>query len=109
MHESMAHIAGTTDRKFQVGQPVVYRVPKQGTRPGPRAKNLRPARHGESYAYEVDKYWTVVEILPQNRVMLVTRRGKTHAVGVDDPLLRPASWWERWFYRAWFPADPPPR
>ena len=92
--------------RYFLGQPVVYRQPKQGTSPGPRARNLRPARHGESYVYNVDKYWRVVEFLDNNELRLLTRRGKTHIVKRDDPQLRPASWWERIYFWGRFPVPP---
>ncbi len=34
--------------------------------------------------------------------LLVTRTGKEHTVGVTDPNLRPARWWERWLYAGRF-------
>lgn len=33
-----------------------------------------------------------------------TRRGKRHVLRTDDPALRPARWWERWFWGNRFPA-----
>lgn len=42
---------------YSVGDLVVYRKSKRSTAPGPRAKNIQPATHGEEYGYSVDKYW----------------------------------------------------
>jgi hypothetical protein len=92
--------------RYYVGQAVVYRLPKQGTRPGRRARNLRPSPHGETYVYDVDKYWRIAEFLAGDQLLLTTRRGKTHIVRRDDPQLRPASWWERLFYCGRFPGPP---
>ncbi|HET6424917.1 MAG TPA: hypothetical protein VFG20_14610 [Planctomycetaceae bacterium] len=88
---------------FQVGDPVVFRMTKFSTDPGPRAVEVQPARSGETYSYVVDKFWTVGEVAPDNTVVLVTRRGKQHRVAINDLRLRPANLWERWFYRKRFP------
>lgn len=60
---------------------------------------------GDDYSYVVDKFWIVTQLIDDQQVMLSTRRGKTHLVRTDDPLLRKARWWERWRYRGRFP-DP---
>lgn len=90
--------------ELKPGDPVVYRVCKTSTDPGPRAQKVHPAQHGDWYSYQVDKYWAVSEVLSDGSLTLVTRRGKQHTVPVDDPRLRPARWWERWLYRDRFPA-----
>ncbi|MCC6509235.1 MAG: hypothetical protein IT423_09020 [Pirellulaceae bacterium] len=89
--------------KFAIGDRVIYTRDKYSNRPGPRAKNVAPTPHGETYAYQVDKYWTVTELTPDGSVVLITRRGKTHVVPVSDPRLRKANWWERLFYSGRFP------
>lgn len=89
-------------RKFKVGDWVVYRVTKRSTNPGPRAQNIEPAPRGESYAYQVDKYWAV-EAIDGDQVILRTRRGKTHTLGQSDPMLRHARWWEKQFLGYRFP------
>jgi hypothetical protein len=91
-------------RAFRAGDPVIYVVSKNGTHPGPRAKHLHPAPAGETYSYQVEKFWTVAEVRLDGHLLLVTRRGKQHDVESTDPRLRPARWWERWIYRERFPA-----
>jgi hypothetical protein len=90
-------------RQYRRGDPVIFRVVKSSYRPGPRARNIYPAPHGESYSYAVDKFWTVAEELGNDMLLLQTRRGKTHRVHAHDPQLRHATWWERVRYGARFP------
>ncbi len=90
-------------RTFCVGDPVIFRMTKFSTDPGPRAKEVQPARSGETYSYLVDKFWTVGQIATDGTLVLVTRRGKQHRVTPEDLRLRPANWWERWMYAARFP------
>jgi len=90
-------------RRYVAGEPVIYRKQKHSTAPGPRAKAIEPAPHGEDYSYIVDKFWVVVECPATDRVLLSTRRGKQHVVAASDPNLRPARWWERLLYRDRFP------
>lgn len=89
--------------KYEVGDRVVYTRDKHSTRPGPRAKNVFATPHGETYEYQVDKYWRVTEVDPNGSVIVRTRRGKRHVVAVTDPRLRPAKWWEKWLYDSRFP------
>ena len=86
------------------GDWVVYRKPKFGIVPGPRAKAVAPAPQGEGYTYIVEKFWVVTDILPDGRLRLRTRRGKEHVVRSNDANLRQARWWERWLYRDRFRA-----
>jgi hypothetical protein len=88
---------------YKTGDPVIFVVSKSSSDPGPRAKDIHPAPAGDTYSYMVEKFWRVVEVRPNNHLLLVTRRGKQHAVAVDDPRLRPARWWERWLYKKRFP------
>ena len=87
---------------FKPGDPVIFRVTKQSTIPGPRAVDVHPAQSGETYSYEVDKFWTVREV-QDDAVMLVTRRGKRRTISRGDWRLRHARWWERWLYSDRFP------
>jgi hypothetical protein len=88
---------------YQIGEPVVYRAQKRSSSPGPRAKNVRPARHGEDYFYEVPKYW-VVEFVGRNGILIArTRRGKQRLIDTQDARLRRAHWWERLFLHDRFP------
>lgn len=89
-------------RNYQAGDWVVYRKTKYSTQPGPRAQNISPSQHGEKYAYTVDKYWVVADVLGDGRLVLHTRRGKEHTVSADDPGLHRARWWERLLYRSRF-------
>ena len=89
-------------REYHPGDWVVFRVTKYGVHPGPRAENVIPARHGDSYCYTIDKFWIVVGQAPNGHLMLKTRRGKQHVVAPDDLRLRKANLWERWRYRSRF-------
>jgi hypothetical protein len=88
---------------WKPGEWVVYRKQKASPAPGPRARQVTPAEKGEVYHYLVDKYWVVCQVRAEGNVLLRTRRGKTHVVRSDDPRLRRARWWERWFLAARFP------
>lgn len=90
-------------KNLKVGQTVVYRMPKSSTSPGQRAINVRPSSAGESYAYEVEKYWVVSKIIDEKFVELTTRTGKRHVISIDDRRLRLASWIERTFSADRFP------
>jgi hypothetical protein len=88
--------------KFAAGDWVLYRKLKHSTSPGPRASNISPAPAGELYTYLVEKFWIVEEVLPDGRLRLRTRRGKSHLIDRSDPNLRRIPWWKRWFYRRRF-------
>ena len=90
-------------REFKPGDLVVYRKTKHSTSPGPRAKQVVPARYGDDYTYQVDKFWVVAESRSDSTLLLQTRRGKTHLVDSNNPNLRRAHWWERWLYGDRFP------
>lgn len=87
---------------FHAGDWVVYRKTKFSTHPGPRAQNVNPAQRGDLYAYTVDKFWVVVDVLSNGQLILQTRRGKEHIIRADDPNLHRARWWERLLYRRRF-------
>ena len=90
-------------KTFQPGDRIVYRKTKHSPQPGPRAEAIVPARGGDNYAYCVDKYWTVRDLTDENQLQVVTRTGKTHLLNPDDPNLRHANLWERWFLKERFP------
>lgn len=90
--------------RFSVGDRVVYVRDKVSERPGKRAKNVFPAPHGETYTYEVEKYWLVDQILNEDQVVVRTRRGKLHTIPTSDPRLRKARWWEKFFLASRFPS-----
>lgn len=82
-------------RSFKPGDKVVYRKRKHTTHPGRRAKQVQPAAKGDDYVYVVDKFWLVRQVLDNDRLLLETRRGKTHEVSQTDPNLRHATLWDR--------------
>jgi len=90
--------------KLSRGDWMIYRKQKISTSPGQRAIDVRPAASGEMYQYMVDKFWVVDEVLPDDQVRLLTRRGKHHTVPADDTRLRRPRFWERWLYRKRFEA-----
>lgn len=87
---------------YSTGDWVVYRKTKFSRHPGSRARNIAPAPNGDGYSYNVDKFWIVDVILPDGRLRLRTRRGKTHVVSSSDPNLRVASFWQRVRHRRRF-------
>jgi hypothetical protein len=89
--------------RFQRGDPVIFAKTKFSARPGPRAEEISPASHGETYSYLVKKFWTVV-YNTDGRLLVQTRRGKRHWIDLDDPALRVPTWWEQLRYRERFPA-----
>ena len=80
---------------FKPGDKVVYRKKKHTIHPGPRAKQIQPAVKGDYYAYVVDKFWIVRQVLENGQLLVETRRGKTHLVDVHDPNLRHTTLWDR--------------
>lgn len=88
---------------LQPGDPVIFCMSKFSTEPGPRAADVHPAAHGETYSYSVNKFWRVIALEPDGTLILGTRRGKRHRVDPADPRLRRASFWERWLYARRFP------
>ena len=88
---------------YRPGDRVVYTATKHSTHPGPRAEAVHPEQHGEGYWYDVKKYWLVVKVQPDGLVVVVTRRGKERSIPAGDTRLRPARWWELFFFRDRFP------
>jgi len=99
---------GNLSRVFHAGiapgDLVIYRKPKVSPRPGPRARNIQPTENGDNYCYEVDKFWTVAEVLDDGRLHAVTRTGKEVYLTPEDERLRKARLIERLRYRRRFPA-----
>lgn len=89
--------------QFQRGDPVIFTKTKFSVHPGPRAEDIAPASHGDSYSYLVKKFWTVLES-EDGRVLVQTRTGKRHWVDSSDPGLRAPTWWEHFRYRERFPT-----
>jgi hypothetical protein len=94
--------------KYTSGDLVIYRKTKHSNSPGPRAKEIHPAPRGDDYSYLVDKFWVVDEVRQDGRLVLRTRRGKTHVVDPQDPCLRAARWWEKLLHGNRFPAPRQP-
>jgi hypothetical protein len=90
-------------RPFRAGDWVVFRKPKRGTAPGPRAQHVAPARYGEEYVYEVEKYW-IVEKVEGQQMVVRTRGGKRHTLDCSDQRVRHAGLWERLVLRHRFPS-----
>jgi hypothetical protein len=51
----------------------------------------------------VDHYLTVKESSKKGTLVLVTVSGKLHVTHNNNPNLRRAGWWERFFHRDRFP------
>lgn len=90
---------------YRPGDRVVYTASKHSRRPGPRAVEVTPERHGEGYFYHVKKFWLVRDVQPDGTLTVVTRRGKQRVVPASDPCLRPARWWENIFCSSRFPQS----
>jgi hypothetical protein len=89
-------------RPFKPGDLVVFQRRKYTTHPGRRAQDVEATPHGDLYSYYVEKSWIVQEVQPDGKLLLKTRRGKSHAVEPNDPNLRHASWWDKFRYRKRF-------
>ncbi|MBO8091751.1 MAG: hypothetical protein J7D60_00350 [Prosthecochloris sp.] len=91
--------------RLKVGDPVIYRKPKNSSSPGPRAKQVYPLEKGETYHYVVDKFWMVSDVRNDGSLELVTRTGKKRRIDRDDPKLHKPHILEQVIYRRRFP-DP---
>lgn len=94
--------------RFKPGDVVVYHKQKNSVHPGPNARDIHPAPHGDFYYYTVDKFWRVTAVGPNNVLVVRTRRGKQHELVANDPALRRARWWEWLLFRHRFPQWTPP-
>jgi len=96
-------------RSYEPGDHVVYLKQKFSPHPGPRAEQVRPIIRGEGYAYFVRKPWTVVRVLEDQSVEVVTNRGKRHVIPMDDPRLHKPTFVEWLLLRLrWQKAFPEP-
>jgi hypothetical protein len=93
--------------RISPGDVVVYRKQKSSLRPGPHARDIYPAAHGDAYCYSVEKFWRVVSVGPGDTLVVRTRRGKQHRLAAHDPNLRPSHWWERVRFRRRIPPPAP--
>ena len=92
--------------RFRPGDVVVYRKQKSSQRPGPHARDIQPAPHGDYYSYAVEKFWRVVAVC-DGTLVVRTRTGKQHAIPAGDPNLRRTHWWEGLLFRHRFPPRTP--
>ena len=89
-------------QNWKVGDWVIYRKSKRSSSPGPRAQGVLPSKRGESYNYNVDKYWVVTDIQNDGQLVVTTLRGKQHILPPSDAALRKPYTWERWLLRQRF-------
>jgi hypothetical protein len=92
--------------KLDIGDVVVYRKQKVSAHPSPRAYDIQPAGHGDTYSYFVDKFWVVENVLRDGRILVTTRTRKRHYLKPNDPNLRKAGLIVRLRYRNRFPELP---
>ena len=92
---------------FRPGDCVIYNKPKLSARPGPNARDIQPAAHGDTYSYCVPKFYRVVAVQPDHTVVVRTRRGRQRTLADTDAALRRAHWWERLVFRHRFPPLAP--
>ena len=90
--------------QFEPGDFLIYRKAKVSPRPGPRARNVHASEKGDDYYYEVDKFWTVVDVLDDGRLVARTRTGKEVRLTAEDERLRRAGMLERLRFRRRFPS-----
>jgi hypothetical protein len=91
---------------YKPGDYVVYHKQKFSPHPGPKARSIWPSPCGDCYSYCVDKFYRVIAIEADNKVVVYTKRGRQHTLAADDPALRPAKFWERFLLRKRFPTPP---
>jgi hypothetical protein len=89
---------------FKPGDCVIYRKQKFSAHPGPNAKAVWPAANGDHYTYFVDKFYRVVALEPDDRIVVITRRGRRRTLEASDMGLRRARWWHRVLLRRRFPT-----
>jgi hypothetical protein len=89
-------------REFKPGDFVVFRRQKHTTHPGRRAQEVAATAHGDLYSYYVEKSWIVDSVQPDGRLLVKTRRGKSHLVDPSDANLRHATLFDRLRYRKRF-------
>jgi len=95
-------------RTFRPGDYVIYRKRKQSLCPGRRAKHIYPAPQGDYYSYDVDKFWRIIAVEADRKIVACTRRGKQVTLVAEDPALRRLSWWERLLYWRRLPVNTSP-
>ena len=98
------HLFRFMRNELEPGDFLIYRKSKVSPRPGPRARNVQAAENGDDYYYEVDKFWTVADVLDDGRLVAVTRTGKQVYLTPNDENLRKPGLLERMRYRRRFPT-----
>ncbi len=92
----------TMRANWKPGDWAVYRKTKRSVSPGRRASQVVASPKGEQYAYVVDKFWVVESVLPDDRLVVLTARGKKHVLESDDPNLRRPGFLQRILWRERF-------
>jgi len=88
--------------KLHVGDFIIVKKFKASTHPSPRAKDIDPATHGDTYSYRIDKFWKVVQVLDDGTIEIETRGGKRHHLDRRHQGFRKANLWDRLFHRKRF-------
>jgi len=97
------YLRGLFRDQLEPGDFLVYRKSKASPHPGPRARNVQASEKGDDYYYEVDKFWTVSDVLEDGRLVAVTRTGKRVYLTPEDERLRKAGLLDLMRYRRRFP------
>ena len=87
------------------GDRVVYTATKHSRHPGPRAEAGAAGAARRGLLVRCKKYWLVREVRPDGTLTVITRRGKERIVAGRRPRLRPARWWETFFFGSRFPQN----
>jgi len=98
------HLPALFRGHLEPGDFLIYRKSKASPRPGPRARNVQASEKGDDYYYEVDKFWTVADVLDDGRLVAVTRTGKRVYLTPQDERLRKPGFLERMRFRRRFPS-----
>lgn len=84
---------------YQSGDFIVYMKTKFSAKPGPRAQRVEPAPNGDTYRYQVEKYWVVISSNGDDQLVARTPGGKEQVIKTNDPNLRHVHWWEKLLHR----------
>src|SRR5262249_52456659 len=95
--------AENVSSRFRPGDVVVYRKQKSSLHPGPHARDIQPAPHGDFYSYSVEKFWRVVALQSDDKLLVRTRRAKQHTIPANDSNFRRTHLWERLLFWRRFP------
>jgi hypothetical protein len=102
-YQELEEGAENVSSRFRPGDVVVYRKRKSSLHPGPHARDIQPAPHGDSYSYSVEKFWRVVALQSDDKLLVRTRKGKQHTIPANDSNLRRTHFWERLLFWRRFP------